>query len=483
MIGISDLLNHSDEDSDGSASWSSRLSKTPTRRPSQSQTDLSRPSGLYKYSLSLSGGLQNPSSNFTYPKCSQGSSSSQLYSISNTDTEPSTPLSSSGSLFSNASSSTDVSSDSSSSLTTFPSRKTSEVLKKRPPLAPLVRSTSVRSRLPKSRIHKDILSRKSFVKLAIRGKTAKRESIGSRSGSSSSSSTDSSSKTGFSAGSPTLPLLDDSTKGKLHVRSLESGLRIKLSLTPTLVDLYHHLVPFTHKQKRAIPVIPSTDLSIVEGGSPPAQKFGHNPKQTLASKSVKLIDNNLVDLTGLSNKVLKSFSLINDKDSLTTYNSPNTAIHSVFGIDEYSLVRVTRSTTDEDSGSVVLKLETAHPGDCKLIDDPNFVEEMFYSLGNHDDDPSNLFIKKVVARPRYKSDMKIYLIPRRINCSLYINERMFERDLFNGVIEFNYDNNTITDGDKDVFVTFPYQPIVEDYQRMMEMSNQFEAGLIPQPAQ
>lgn len=223
-------------------------------------------------------------------------------------------------------------------------------------------------------------------------------------------------------------------------------------------------------------MIPSTDLSIVEGNNPTvAQKYGSNPRQTLAYKSIKLIDNNLVDLSGISNKVLKSFSLTND--SLTTYNSLNTAIHSAFRIKEYSLVRVTRSTTDEDSGSIVLKLETAHPGDCKLVDDPNFEEEMLYSLGNHLDDPSNLFIKKVVARPRYKSDMKIYLIPQRISCSLYINERMFERDLFNGVIEFNYDNNTITNGDKDVFVTFPHQHIIDEYQRMIEMSQGFEVGL------
>ena len=516
MIGISDILNHGDDDTEGSiVGWCARVSKASTRTIPHIQTKSSfLTKGSHKGSLTLLQRGPPNSSSLCNSKCLGSShgpsnpSKMSLNSIESRETEPATqpetepeteasiPSSSSGSSFSTGSSLTDVSSESPSNLSTIPNRKASE-----PPKKPiLVHRLSARSRLPKSRIHKHILSNKSFVKLAIRGKTAKKElsdsRSGSRSGSKSSSTSGPSFKTRTTDGptSSTLSamsstssnnlnphILNDSSKGKLHVRSLESGLRVKLSLIPSLVSLYHHLVPFTHKQKQAIPVIPSTDLSIVEGNKPTvAQKYGSNPKQTLASQSVKLIDNNLVDLSGLSKKVLKSFSLTNDTDtldSLTTYNSLNTAIHSAFRIKEYSLVRVTRSTTDEDSGSIVLKLETAHPGDCKLVDDPNFVEEMLYSLGNHLDDPSNLFIKKVVARPRYKSDMKIYLIPQRISCSLYINERMFERDLFNGVIEFNYENNTITNGDKDVFVTFPHQHIIDEFQRMMEMSEEFEAGL------
>lgn len=249
---------------------------------------------------------------------------------------------------------------------------------------------------------------------------------------------------------------------KLHSKSLEAGLRVKLTLAPDLVNLYNSLTPHTSRKK---------NLRVYNSDG----TFGSEIKNEtylsdihLRTKPVQLIDNNLVNLSVFSNKVLKAFS---NKDKnpqktgggdISTFNSLNTAVHTLFGIDEYSLVRITRSTTNDFNGSVLLKFETAQPGELNLIDEEDFAEDLLHSLGKPNDDPSNIFIKKVIARPRYKSDMKIYLIPKNVNTSLYVDKRMFERDLINGVVTLDFPFY------KNILCAFEFQEVVESVKQLVK---------------
>lgn len=340
--------------------------------------------------------------------------------------------------------------------------------------------------IPRSKIQKKHLADRTFVKLAIRRKSNIKKPKILATNLISQNNKQFEQQTECNVSSP---------NSKLHVKSLEAGLRVKLTMAKNLISLYHSLIPFNSK-KDIVPIFADTDARVIEGeiydlnckeegNRGPFDKF---TKRALHLKSVKLIDNNLVNLNGFSNKILQSFNLVDDEKlpkGLTTFNSLDTAVRTLFGFKDYSLIRVTRSTSDDLDGSVVLKLETAHRGDFKLIDEEEFMDEMIYSLGNKGDAPTNLFIKKVVARPRYKSDMKIYLIGQKLDCSIYTDERMFERDLFNGVIDINFAlvkkespiesgkvdyEQVMVKGDRDIFVTFPYREIIDEYQKLLRLS-------------
>lgn len=229
---------------------------------------------------------------------------------------------------------------------------------------------------------------------------------------------------------------------KLHTKSLEATLRVKLTLAPDLISLYNSLTPHTNRRK-SLRVFKLNDSdSTTESTGDTIVNSNYLNDVVLSTKAVQLIDNNLVRLSVFSNKVMKSFNQHgNNSDQaehkFPTFNSLNTAVHNLFGIDDYSLVRVTRSTATDHDGSILLKFETAKPGELNLIDDEDFTDDMLHSLGQVGNEPSNIFIKKVIARPRYKSDMKIYLIPKDVHKCLYVDDRMFERDLINGVIEMD----------------------------------------------
>ncbi|MDN5809848.1 MAG: hypothetical protein L0H13_06915, partial [Staphylococcus equorum] len=193
--------------------------------------------------------------------------------------------------------------------------------------------------------------------------------------------------------------------------------------------------------------------------------------RNMISKPLQLIDNNLVNLAGYSHKVLLTFGQMKDggdseePSHLPTFNSLDTAVSSLFGISDYTLVRVTRSTSRDDEGSVILKLETARPGDYSLIDDEDFAEDMVHSIGKPNDIPSSLFIKKIVARPRYKSDMKIFLIPKIQDSSLYVDERMFERDLINGIMDVDQSPSI-----RSIFCTFKFDHILSLYKNLLSLT-------------
>ncbi|CUM65378.1 uncharacterized protein PRCAT00003014001 [Priceomyces carsonii] len=288
--------------------------------------------------------------------------------------------------------------------------------------------------LPRQRIKKKFLVEKKLVKLAIRRKLVAKKNT------------------------------EHHLNLKLHLRSLEAGLKVKLTLAPSMSALYNSLTPHTN-QKKIESLFESDYMSFSHdlGDS-------YHPSNHLVSKGVQLIDNNLVKLSDFSNKVLQNFSLnkkspeeYDAKAANPTFNSLKTAINSLFGAKQSTLIRVTRSTTDDLGGSVLLKLETARPGDYKLIDDEGFFDEMFCSIGSSGEDPNSLFVKKVLARPRYKSGMKLYLVPYDINCSLYTDERMLERDLINGVV-------SLESNDKAIYTTFPSSQILNDFKDLVQLN-------------
>lgn len=249
-------------------------------------------------------------------------------------------------------------------------------------------------KIPRSQIKRKYLINKTFVKLALRHKLA-------------------------------------GTLAKLHKKYLKAGLKAKLTLVNNLFSLYQYLIPYTSK-KKIFPVY--VDLPIKHdvylGGQP-------NAPAKIRAKLVQIIDHSLVDVLRYLNKVLAAaLGLL-----VPTFNLLDTAVHLLFGINEYTLIRVTRLALDDTDGLIVLKLELAKPGDTLLIDSPEFSDEMMHLIGKPGETPLNLFIKKVVARPRYKLDMKVFLVLKNLHCSLYLDERMLERDLINGIVNLNLDGS------------------------------------------
>lgn len=301
---------------------------------------------------------------------------------------------------------------------------------------------------------------------------------------------------------------------KLHLKLLEAGLRIRLILCPSIYELYRQLTPHNARKNLLVSVNYSGyDRTLVGLDILRVLKNhrGHHlgytdtlgtPKSSSAelrsdglttpegateehpyllylgkchSKRVRLIDSNLVNISRVSNKVLKSFneqspvvgeSLPESGSStiVTTFNHLDTAVSSLFDVQDYSIVRVTRLASSSSDGSVLMKLETARPGDLSLVDDSEFMDDMLASLGKRGQSPNNIFIKKVVARPRYKSDMKIYIVPSVQNTSLYVDERILERDLINGVIDME------SPLQRKVFTTFPVNDVLTRVQDLLDKS-------------
>ncbi|KAI5954218.1 hypothetical protein KGF54_001993 [Candida jiufengensis] len=320
----------------------------------------------------------------------------------------------------------------------------------------------LRDHIPKSKINKKILNSKIFVKLAIRRKySTKRQKT-------------------------------DTKQSKLHIKSLKAGIKIKLTSCSNLFNLYHSLIPFTDDKKlyKLFNDFGSTkqyeDLIEQYNNHKSIINYhgGNHSSISLVSKGLQLIDNNVVDLSEYSNKILKSFT--NEIDQQTpTFNSLDTAINTLFQSKNFTLIRITRSTTDDIHGSSILKLETAKPGDFNLIDDEENSDEMLHSLGQNEEIPNNLFFKKIIARPRYKSNMKIYFLPIEIeNYSIYTDCRSFERDLYNGIIQLEFENlNPVNEFDRldngngnlsikrifgynrNIYCTFPMDKVLRNYKK------------------
>ncbi|KAM9917845.1 hypothetical protein OXX59_009072 [Metschnikowia pulcherrima] len=316
---------------------------------------------------------------------------------------------------------------------------------------------------------------------------------------------------------------------KLHRKSLEAGLRVRLISAPSIYEIYYQLMPLTAQSKQLYRVVADVSQrslmaqdvtaemhaarqSAIHGtrslmGSIKGQSFhGSGPSPyaggpmggqyepqlsteppptgflqpgKLVGKTVRLIDNNLVNLAGVPLKVLKSLtydksvneqgqSVSDDPEEMVrTFNNLDTAVSSLFSAKEYSLIRVTKSAASNSEGSSLVKLETAKPGDPELIDDGEFIEDMVASLGEPNMSPSNLFIKKVVARPRYKVDMKLYFVPSNEPMSLYVDPRSLERDLINGIIDLE------SIPDRHICATFDPTPVLNTVRALVQESRRF----------
>jgi hypothetical protein len=84
-----------------------------------------------------------------------------------------------------------------------------------------------------------------------------------------------------------------------------------------------------------------------------------------------------------------------------------------------------------------------------------YYQELIGRLG---DRPTTTFLKKRVARPRYKSDMRIYLIPRSLPCVIYCEPRMFKRDLLRGFLNLNQ-------ADRSVVISFDYNELLKELEK------------------
>lgn len=162
-----------------------------------------------------------------------------------------------------------------------------------------------------------------------------------------------------------------------------------------------------------------------------------------------------------NNKITPNSNFVGiDSDGSPIFNSVPQTVKNSFGIDEFTFLRVTRAAAFEKTGSIVLKMETVKPNDPWLNDDefdlrliyrmhmdPNAQNSSLLDLA-YDDEYLNRenvispgFIKKKVARPRYKANMRLYLVPRATNVILYVKESMLKRDIINGTLNLNDKND------------------------------------------
>jgi hypothetical protein len=181
-----------------------------------------------------------------------------------------------------------------------------------------------------------------------------------------------------------------------------------------------------------------------------------------------------------------------ERDGVPVYTSVATAVREVFGINEFTLLRITRAAAFEKTGSIVLKMETAKPGDAWL-DDDEFDMRLLYRLysenevngeetaendnENEEEPPSpqpfgtatdpitTTFLKKKVARPRYKCNMRIYVVPRCSDAVLYTRESMLRRDIVNGTLDLSGTGtghrSAVADG-RLVLTAFDYVPLLRE---------------------
>lgn len=309
------------------------------------------------------------------------------------------------------------------------------------------------------------------------------------------------------AASQRTPNPEGTSNSKLHTKYLGARLTVNLTYVNNLTNMYNYILPYTSKKDIvSVFIDPIDDKEIMGTGD----ENGTISKNSIQTRQVQLIDNNLVNIAKYSKKILNSNPIHSERTesslppqskskkvsstlSVPTFNSLDTAVHTFFGIRDYTLMRITRSTTDDVEGSVILKVETARPGDVSLVDEAEFSQEMLRSLGKVGSSPLNLFIKKIVARPRYKSNMKVFLLPNKLHFSLYTDQRMFERDLMNGIIDLQLSEeeiNEIRSLDIDfklpqppmvrtIYVTFPYSCIIEEFKQLVRLTSQEEPSAAP----
>lgn len=153
----------------------------------------------------------------------------------------------------------------------------------------------------------------------------------------------------------------------------------------------------------------------------------------------QLEDEVQLDYDASATRLVTRRSVINDLEPPQnntiekTFRSVDEAVKESFGDIDYTFVRVTRASAHEKRGPVVLKMETVMPGDAHLIRDQT--KKTRNSIGRPGERPSSLFIKKAVASPRYKSDMKIYIIPKCAPTVVYADLEFMQQELSSGALK------------------------------------------------
>lgn len=233
-------------------------------------------------------------------------------------------------------------------------------------------------------------------------------------------------------------------------RPLSKETTVRLALVPTLGILYSILVSDnSRRQLTVLKYSDGKDALVRTDEELSTRKVLSGFSSMLNVQAVKLIDDPSVQTQ--------------DHSKIPEFHSIDEAVYALFGLNEYSLIRVTRAAATEVGGSVLLKIETAMPGLLYLNDDEDMDfstlernSEMYHSsLGDIGDRPTSSFLKKRVARPRYKADMRIYLIPKAITCAIYCEERIFNRDLKRGFLDF-------TKSDRSIISAFSYEEFMKD---------------------
>jgi hypothetical protein len=233
-------------------------------------------------------------------------------------------------------------------------------------------------------------------------------------------------------------------------RPLSKETTVRLTLVPTLGVLYSLLVSDT--MRKPLQVLKYSDEKEAESKT----------NEELSTKN---------SMSGFSNMLnVQTVRFTDDPNvspkrdtAVPEFNTIDEAVFNLFGLTEYSLIRVTRAAATEVGGSVLLKIETAMPGYLYLNDDEeedfSTVEknkELYRdSIGFIGDRPTTTFLKKRVARPRYKADMRIYLIPKAITCAIYCEERIFKRDLLRGFLD-------LSKGERSIISAFEYEDFLEN---------------------
>lgn len=238
-------------------------------------------------------------------------------------------------------------------------------------------------------------------------------------------------------------------------RPLSKETKIRLTLVPTLGILYSILVSDTMRKTLKILKYSNEDHSLT------------NTNEELSTGNVISGFSSLLNVkTARFSEDGLNYSPDEKQSTTPKFNSIDEAVFSLFGLNDYTLIRVSRAAATEVGGSVLLKIETAMPGYLYLNDDEDedfkTVEEnqeMYHeAIGSKGDRPSTTFLKKKVARPRYKSDMRIYLIPRINSCAIYCEKRMFKRDLLRGFLNMN-------NLDRSIIVAFDHEEVIDELER------------------
>ncbi|ODV87893.1 hypothetical protein CANARDRAFT_20623 [[Candida] arabinofermentans NRRL YB-2248] len=276
-------------------------------------------------------------------------------------------------------------------------------------------------------------------------------------------------------------------KTKLQGRPLAPKTKIRLTLVPSLPYLYALLV--TAPNTKGITVLSqgSSDKPMLEDELDVGDNNSMQRKRKYTKANNQQTEENYSDSGPMksqttifiepsyssellkstnrplqTSKIFPSAVLIEEK-GIPVYDSVDTAIKEIFDIEEFSLLRVSRAAALEPSGAIVLKIETARPGDLHLNDDEfdmryNSIEEKDNDdilLGKPGDAITPTFLKKKVARPRYKSDMRIYLLPRSTSAILYAQEIMLKRDIVNKTLNLETDKRII-------LCAFDYKKVLEE---------------------